>query len=382
MENNYIPYGRQLIQEDDIQSVIEVLRSPLITQGPVIEEFEEAVARKVKARYGVAVNSATSALHVACLSLGLGKGDWAWTTPITFVASANCALYTGAQVDFVDIDQSGLMSIEKLRTKLEQSKANNKLPKVLIPVHLGGTSCNMEEIHKLGIEYNFSIIEDASHAIGGEYKNDKVGSCKYSDITIFSFHPVKIITTGEGGMAITNNKLLKERMKKLRSHGITKDKKEFVNKNVEAWYYEQQLLGFNYRMTDIQAALGISQLQKLDRIIQIRTEQANYYMKNIKNTVEYNMIPQDCKCAYHLFTIKTHDRQKELFERLRSKNIGSQLHYLPIHLQPFYRKLGYMEGDYKEAEEYSKSRLSIPIFPGLTRNQQDIIISEINKVFQ
>mgnify|MGYP001342311835 CR=1 FL=1 len=327
---DYIPYGRQSISEVDIQAVVEVLRSDFLTQGPVVPSFEKAVAQKVGAQHGVAVNSATSALHVACFALGLGKGDWLWTVPNTFVASANCALYCGATVELIDIDINNYnLSIDHLKKKLAKAKKENKLPKILIAVHLAGQSCNMKEISKLSKKYNFKVIEDASHAIGGKYKNSFIGSCKYSDITIFSFHPVKIITTGEGGMALTGNKQIHKKIQMLISHGITKNKKNFKNKLEGDWYYEQIDLGFNYRMNDIQASLGISQLSRINKNIKRRHEIADIYFRELKNLPI--ILPQqdsDAYSSFHLFIIRVqiknvHLSHKQIFKSLRKKGINT-----------------------------------------------------------
>lgn len=383
MKNSFIPYSRQFISEDDITSVINVLKSEFITQGPLIEAFEKEVAKTVNSRFGVSTNSATSALHIACLALGLSKGDYLWTSPITFVASANCARYCGADVDFVDIDEStGLISIDNLKTKLEIANKKNKLPKILIPVHLTGTSCNMEEINLLSKQYGFHIIEDASHAIGGRYKNEPIGNCKYSDITIFSLHPVKIITSGEGGLATTNNSSLFTKLKDLRSHGITKDQKRFQKLSNDLWIYEQQDLGFNYRMTDISAALGLSQLKRLNCIVEERNKQHLYYKKLFFNTsINLLRLPQNVYSSFHLQVIQLKEpnikNYRKIFNSLRDMGIGVQLHYIPVHLQPYYQKLGFKEGFFPSAESYSKKSLSIPLFPGLTSEQQDFIKESI-----
>ena len=373
---SFLPYGRQTISEDDIAAVVEVLRSPYLTQGPAVPAFEQAVATKVNARYGVAANSATSALHLACLALGLGPGDRLWTSPITFVASANCGRYCGANVDFVDIDSAtGLMCIEALSGKLAQAERDGCLPKVLVPVHLCGTSCNMEAIGALAQQYGFSVLEDASHAIGGCYQAQPVGCCRYSSITVFSFHPVKIITTGEGGMAMTNDPLLARRMRELRTHGITKDLQHFELPSPGPWSYEQQDLGFNYRMSDIQAALGFNQIKKLDDVVLERNRLFKQYSKMLDSlAIDFLEIPQDVKSSMHLAVIRLKDRRREhhryVFEMLRKNNIGVQVHYTPVHLQPYYRKMGFTEGSFPESEDYSINALSIPLYPGLTDSDQ------------
>lgn len=368
----FIPYGRQTITEADINAVCQILRSPAITQGPVVPAFECSVANNVGAKYAVAVNSATSALHIACLAIGLGPGDWLWTSPTTFVASANCGLYCGASIDFVDIDLvTGLMDIDTLRKKLEIAKRNQALPKVLIPVHLTGASCDMKAIRELSHIYGFSIIEDASHAIGGKFSNQPVGKCEYSDITVFSFHPVKIITTGEGGMATTNNKYLAEKMQKLRSHGITKDQNSFQFEPAGPWAYEQQMLGFNYRMTDIQAALGLSQMARLSKIIKERNKLYLKYQELLSDLpVKLLKIPEGVFSAVHLAVIRLNDSNASthrlVFEGLRGHGIGVQLHYEPVYLQPYYQKIGFRQGYCPNSEAYSASAISLPLYPGLT----------------
>ena len=337
--NHFIPYGKQSINKGDIKSVKMAMQSNFITQGPLTREFEEKISKKVGAKYGVSFNSATSALHIACKALGLQEGDSLWTSPITFVASANCGLYCGAKVDFVDIDpNTGLISIKKLKEKLIIAKKNKSLPKIIIPVHLAGASCNMKEISKLGKIYNFKIIEDASHAIGGKYNNKYIGNCEYSSICIFSFHPVKIITTGEGGLATTNELYLSEIMKNLSSHGIVKDPSKFLNKPNGSWSYEQQTLGYNFRITEIQAALGISQLKKIDNFVKKRNNLFKRYSDLLKNEpVSMLDIPKDTYSALHL-AVRLFDTRKEsvnIFEEMRKNNIGVQLHYQPVHLQPF-----------------------------------------------
>lgn len=382
----FIPYGRQFITDDDISSVIEVLRSQFLTQGPCLPAFERAIASKVCASYAIGVNSATSALHVACLALGLGPGDYLWTSPITFVASANCARYCGANVDFVDIDPStGLMSIDELASKLKIAECNNTLPKIVIPVHLCGTSCDMSSIHSLAEHYGFSIIEDASHAIGGYYNDTPVGSCIYSSITVFSFHPVKIITTGEGGMATTNDPHLAQRMRDLRSHGITKDPDRFVSSVPTPWSYEQQDLGFNYRMTDIQAALGLNQLTRLDSIVRARKRLFDIYLQSLSSLpLQFLNIPSDVISSLHLAVIRLTDcspsHHASIFSGLRDSQIGVQLHYTPVHLQPYYRNLGFKDGDFPHSEFYAKNAISIPLYPGLTPSEQSKVISVLTSL--
>ena len=367
----FLPYGRQTISEDDIAAVVEVLRSSYLTQGPAVPAFEQAVVSRVCARHAVAANSATSALHIACLALGLGPGDRLWTTPITFVASANCGRYCGAEIDFVDIDPStGLISLDVLESKLQQADREGRLPKVLVPVHLCGTSCAMEPIAALARQYGVMVLEDASHAIGGRYQHQPVGDCRYSAITVFSFHPVKIITTAEGGLATTNDPHLAQRMADLRSHGITKDEARFEFPAPGPWNYEQQHLGFNYRMTDLQAALGLSQLQRLNSIVAERQRFLEQYRQLLAGLpLQLLEIPQDVSSSMHLAVIRladpSADHHRRVFEGLRAAGIGVQLHYAPVHLQPYYRRLGFKEGDYPEAEAYATNAISLPLYPGL-----------------
>ena len=378
-----LPYGRQTITDADIAAVVAVLRSPFLTQGPAVPAFEKAVASRVFASYGVAVNSATSALHLACLALGLRAGLRLWTSPITFVASANCGRYCGADVDFVDIEPStGLMSVPALSAKLEAAEREGTLPDVVIPVHLCGTSCDMASIFELSLRYGFSIIEDASHAIGARYQGSPIGCCTYSKITVFSFHPVKIITTGEGGLAATNDPVLAQRMTDLRSHGITKDVRRFEQPPPGPWSYEQQLLGFNYRMTDLQAALGLSQLERLDDIVLERNRQLQVYRDLLKDLPVYLLkIPAAVLSSLHLAVIRLADSRPEhhrrVFEGLRASGIGVQLHYSPVHLHPYYRQLGFSEGDFPEAEAYANNAISLPLYPGLTFCDQQRVVSTL-----
>ena len=384
----FIPYGRQTISEADIAAVVEVLRSPYLTQGPTVQLFEQAVAAKVGARYGVAVNSATSALHIACLALGLGSGDRLWTSPITFVASANCGRYCGAEVDFVDINpNTGLLSVPALEAKLERADREGTLPKVLVPVHLTGSSCDMAAIGSLAQRYGFAVLEDASHAIGGRYRGEPVGNCRYSAITVFSFHPVKIITTGEGGLATTNDPMLAKQMAELRSHGIVRDPDRFELQPAGPWVYEQQQLGFNYRMTDIQAALGLSQLQRLDEIVIERNRQVETYRELLSELpVQLLEVPDDVISSVHLVVIRlqqtTAEQHRQLFEGLRSAGIGVQLHYSPVHLQPYYRALGFVEGQFPQAESYASCAISLPLFPGLIAAEQQRVASVLAEHLQ
>lgn len=379
-----IPYGRQDISKADIQAVIDVLRSDFLTQGPAIPAFETAVATYCGAEHAIAVNSATSALHIACLALDVGQGDRVWTSPITFVASANCALYCGAEVDFVDIDpRTYNLSVERLAAKLEQAEKAGTLPKVVIPVHLCGQPCDMAGIYALGQRYGFKIIEDASHAIGGKYRSEPIGNCRYSDISVFSFHPVKIITTGEGGMALTNDRHYAERMQLLRSHGITRDEACMTHAADGPWYYQQIALGFNYRMTDLQAALGLSQMQRLDEFVAKRHALAKRYDRLLTDLAV--VIPwqhTDSYTGLHLYVIrlqlgeiaKTH---LEVFEALRAAGIGVNLHYIPVYLQPYYTSLGFKSGLCPEAERYYAEAISLPMYTGLTETQQDQVVAAL-----
>ncbi len=364
-----IPYGKQNISRDDIEAVTKVLKSDFLTQGPEVRKFEKKIATYTGSKYSVAVNSATSALHLGCLALGVGKNDEVWTVSNSFVASSNAALYCGAKIDFVDIDlETNNISILALEKKLIKAKKINKLPKVLIPVHLAGLSCDMRRIKELSNEYGFGVIEDASHCIGGSYENKKIGSCQYSDICVFSFHPVKIITTGEGGMLTTNSKPLFKKLEKLRTHGITKNKEDFVSSEVPDWYYQQHDLGFNYRMTDIQAALGSSQLKRLDSFISIRSRIANFYIENLSDAFDIIKKDNNIGSSNHLFIIKSKKRDLLRVKLLKNK-IFSTLHYFPIHLQPYYRKMGFKIGDFPNTETYGREALSIPLHPGLTDEQ-------------
>jgi UDP-4-amino-4,6-dideoxy-N-acetyl-beta-L-altrosamine transaminase len=379
----FLPYGRQTISEDDIAAVVNVLQSPFLTQGPAVPAFEKAIAEEVGVEHAVAVNSATSALHLSCLALDLGPEDRLWTSPITFVASANCGRYCGAEVDFVDIEPStGLMCVKALAAKLEIAEHEGTLPKVVIPVHLCGTSCDMASIAALAERYGFAVIEDASHAIGGSYQQKRVGSCTHSEITVFSFHPVKILTTGEGGVATTNDPRLAQRMADLRSHGITKNFNRFEKPAAGPWSYEQQDLGFNYRLTDLQAALGLSQLQRLDVVVKERNRLLQQYRKLIDHMpLKFLEIPEDVISALHLAVIRLDNccksRHRQIFEGLRVHGIGVQLHYMPVHLQPYYRRLDFKEGDYPNAEAYANDAISLPLYPGLQDADQQRVVNAL-----
>jgi UDP-4-amino-4,6-dideoxy-N-acetyl-beta-L-altrosamine transaminase len=372
-----IPYGRQDINQADIDAVVEVLRSDYLTQGPKVPAFERAVAVHCRAKHAVAVNSATSALHIACLALGVGPGDMVWTSPITFVASANCALYCGARVDFVDIDpQTYNLSVDCLKSKLEQAEKLGTLPKVVIPVHLSGQSCDMVGIHALSLQYGFKIIEDASHAIGGRYKGEPIGNCRYSDVTVFSFHPVKIITTAEGGMLVTNDLAVANKLVRLRSHGITRDSAEMTHAPDGPWYYQQLDLGYNYRMTEIQAALGLSQMLRLDEFVSKRHALALHYNELLANeAVTMPWQHPDNHSSLHLYVIrlrldKFEASRREIFERLRVNGIGVNLHYIPVYRQPFYACMGFELSNYPESERYYSEAISLPMYSELTKAQQ------------
>jgi UDP-4-amino-4,6-dideoxy-N-acetyl-beta-L-altrosamine transaminase len=384
-----IPYGKQDINQADINSIISVLKSDFLTQGKQVPLFEKTVSDYCGVEYGVAVNSATSALHIACLALGLRKGDWLWTSPNSFVASANCGLYCGAKVDFVDIDTKTYnLSVEELEIKLIQAEQDGKLPKIVIPVHFAGQSCDMKGIYSLSQKYGFKIIEDASHAIGGRYLDRLIGGCQYSDITVFSFHPVKIITTAEGGLATTNDKELAERMQLFRSHGVTRDSKFMTKESEGGWYYQQVGLGFNYRMTELQAALGISQMQRLDYFVTKRHILQERYDSLLNN---FPIIkPYQDKYSYsalHLYPIKidieknTKDR-KQIFNELRSECIGVNVHYIPIHTQPYYRKFGFKSGDLPISEEYYSRVISLPLHHRMKFSEQDYVASKLENILK
>jgi len=379
-----IPYGRQEINQLDIDAVLEVLQSDFLTQGPMVPRFESAVASYCGAEYAVAVNSATSALHIACLALELGRGDWLWTSPISFVASANCGLYCGANIDFVDIDsQTYNLCPKALAQKLELAELKGCLPKVLVVVHLCGQPCDMRPIHELSKHYKFKIIEDASHAIGGKYLGSPIGGCQFSDVTIFSFHPVKIITTAEGGMALTNSAELAGKMDLLRSHGITRDPKKMTHVFDGPWYYQQINLGFNYRMTELQAALGVSQLGRLDEYVARRHALAKRYDELLNHLpVTTPMKSPDGHSSFHLYVIRLHldkiNRSRlEVFEYLRNAEVGVNVHYIPIHTQPVYQKMGFKLGDYPVAELYYSEAISLPLFPSLSNGQQDDVVRHL-----
>lgn len=384
-----IPYGHQDITQDDIDAVVKVLCSDFLTQGPIVPRFEQTVAGHVGTKHAIAVNSATSALHIACLALGLGPGDWLWTTPITFVASANCGLYCGAQVDFVDIDpRTYNLCPQALKRKLEQAERAGRLPKVLVAVHLCGQPCDMAAIHALSQRYGFKVIEDASHAIGGKYRGEFIGNGRYSDITVFSFHPVKIITTAEGGMALSNDAELADRMALLRSHGITRDQAQMTHEADGPWYYQQIDLGFNYRMTELQAALGVSQMQRLDQYVARRHQLAQRYdelLRELPVTTPWQH--PDSYSGLHLYVIrlqldKIARTHRQVFEALRGRGIGVNLHYIPVHTQPYYQRMGFKASDFPEAQRYYTEAISLPMFQTMTEAEQDEVVAAVHKALQ
>ncbi|AKJ26827.1 UDP-4-amino-4,6-dideoxy-N-acetyl-beta-L-altrosamine transaminase [Caldimonas brevitalea] len=384
-----IPYGRQDIRQEDIDAVVEVLQSDFLTQGPAVPRFEQTVADYCGVAHALAVNSATSALHIACLALDLREGDWLWTSPITFVASANCALYCGANVDFVDIDpRTYNMCPVALARKLEQAERVGRLPKIVVPVHLCGQPCDMAAIHDLSRRFGFRIIEDASHAIGGRYKGEPVGNCAYSDITVLSFHPVKIITTAEGGMVLTNNGALADKMALLRSHGITRDAARMTHEPDGPWYYQQIELGFNYRLTDLQAALGVSQMTRLDRYVHRRHELAHRYdglLSGLPVRLPWSF--PDAYSGLHLYVVRLEldsikTSHAQVFGFLRERGIGVNLHYIPVHLQPYYQRLGFHPGQFPESERYYAEAISLPMYPTLTEAQQDQVVGALHGALQ
>ncbi|PZU94872.1 MAG: UDP-4-amino-4,6-dideoxy-N-acetyl-beta-L-altrosamine transaminase [Pseudanabaena sp.] len=384
---SYIPYGRQDINQQDIDAVVEVLHSEWLTQGRAIDLFEQAVADYCGVKYAIAVSSATAALHIACLSIGLGRQDYLWTSPNTFVASANCGLYCGAKIDFVDIDPDTYnLSIDELTHKLHRADQQGCLPKVLVPVQFAGQSCEMDKIAALSQKYGFQVIEDASHAIGGRYQGKAIGCCEFSDLAVFSFHPVKIITTGEGGMVLTNRQDLYEKLIRLRSHGITRNSDLMQGESHGAWYYQQLELGFNYRMTDIQAALGISQMNRLDEFIakrQFLAQRYNHLLKDFPITLPYQH--PDTESSWHLYVICLHldkisKSHRQVFEGLRQVGIGVNLHYIPVHTQPYYQNIGFKWGDFPKSETYYDSAISIPLYYGLSKENQNRVVDNLRKI--
>ncbi|QXC52252.1 UDP-4-amino-4,6-dideoxy-N-acetyl-beta-L-altrosamine transaminase (plasmid) [Agrobacterium salinitolerans] len=385
----FIPYGRQDIQESDIDAVVEVLKSDFLTQGPTVPSFEGKIAQYCDVSHAIAVNSATSALHIACLALGLGPGDTLWTTPITFVASANCALYCGAKVDFVDIDNDSYnLSPEALEMKLISAAEKGCLPKIVVAVHLTGHPCDLKAIHRLSQKYGFSVIEDASHAIGARYEGEPIGSCRYSDIAVFSFHPVKIITSAEGGMAVTNNSELATKMRLLRSHGITREPNLMTHEPEGPWYYQQIELGFNYRMTDVQAALGLSQMTRLDTYVETRQQLAARYDTKLKDLPLVLPIQrQNVISALHLYVIRLKIEEIEVsqqvvFKRMLDSGVGVNLHYIPVHLQPYYKRMGFRKGDFPASESYYAEAMSIPIYPTMSMDEQDGVIGALTEAIR
>ena len=384
-----IPYGRQDVTQADIDAVVAVLRSDFLTQGPVVPRFEQRVAAAARVKHAIAMNSATSALHVACMALGVGPGDLVWTVPNTFVASANCARYCGADVDFVDIDRgSWNVSVDALREKLTEARRESRLPKVVIPVHFSGQPTPQEEIWALAKEYGFRVIEDASHSVGGSRNGEPVGSCRWSDITIFSFHPVKIITSGEGGMALTNDDALAQALTMNRSHGITRKSELFVQAPLDAaghapaWYYEQQSLGYNYRLTDIHAALGLSQLDRLEANVQRRNAIASRYDRALAGLpLQVPRIEPGNRSAFHLYVVRVDaTRHRATFDALRERGVGVNLHYMPVHLQPYYRALGFRPGQFPEAEAFGATAITLPLYATLSDADQDLVIAALREV--
>jgi UDP-4-amino-4,6-dideoxy-N-acetyl-beta-L-altrosamine transaminase len=381
-EYPYIPYGKQDISREDVDAIIEQLQSIWITQGPKIQEFENGVSSYVGGKYGVAVSSCTGALHLACIALGLESGDRLWTVPNTFVASSNCALYCGAEVDFVDIDPiSYCMDVDALAEKLERAKRSNTLPKIVVPVHFAGQSCDMKRIHELGQQYGFKIIEDAAHAIGGTYDGNPVGSCRYSDITVFSFHPVKILTTGEGGMLVTQSDVIAERLMHLRTHGIVRDDACLEQ---GAWYYEMRELGYHYRITDIQAALGVSQLARVDSFLEKRRELVATYNEKLEQLpLILPTVKSGVESAWHLYVIQNQSdkiTRRELFDAMRARGIIVNVHYIPVYWQPVYQKLGFQKGYCPVAEEYYANAMSIPLFYGLLEEEQERVVQSLHEL--
>ncbi|MAH02908.1 MAG: UDP-4-amino-4,6-dideoxy-N-acetyl-beta-L-altrosamine transaminase [Candidatus Pelagibacter sp.] len=380
-----IPYARQHISNQDINFVKKILKSEYLTSGPTVIKFEKKVAEYCNAKFAVATNSATSALHIACLCLGLKKDDYVWTSPVSFVASSNCVLYCGAKIDFIDIDPSTFnICIQALKKKLIIAKKKNKLPKILIPVHLGGLSCDMLEIRNLAKKFKFKIIEDASHAIGGRYRDKPIGSCKYSDITVFSFHPVKIITSAEGGMALTNYKKLTNKMKILRNSGITRDKKIMKNYNNNPWYYEQHKLGYNYRLSDVHSALGLSQLSKIDIFTKRRNYLSNIYDKELKKlNIKFQKNLNNSYSSRHLYICRVPEsKRKKIISYLLKKKIMTNLHYIPIYKHPFYRYLGFKNYKLKNTEKYYKEALTLPLYYSLSIKEQKRVIKTLREALK
>jgi UDP-4-amino-4,6-dideoxy-N-acetyl-beta-L-altrosamine transaminase len=381
-----IPYGRQNVTQADIDAVVAVLRSDFLTQGPAVPRFEQAIASSVGVRHAVAVNSATSALHIACAALGLGPGDRLWTVPNTFVASANCGRYCGAEIDFVDIDPvTWNMSVAALREKLDRARRAGLLPQVVVPVHFSGQPTEQEEIWQLAQTYGFKVLEDASHAIGASRNGEPVGSCRWSHITVFSFHPVKIVTSGEGGMALTNDDELAQCMSALRSHGIVRDSARLERQDPPPWHYEQQMLGFNYRMTDIHGALGVSQLRRLEENVSRRNALARRYDTALQGLpLQLPTVRAENRSAFHLYVVRLMSdtgakTQRQVMSELRERGVGVNLHYPPVHLQPYYRELGFIAGQFPQAEAYATSAVTLPLYAELTAQMQDQVVDAIRQ---
>ncbi|MFT6778638.1 MAG: UDP-4-amino-4,6-dideoxy-N-acetyl-beta-L-altrosamine transaminase [Paraglaciecola sp.] len=380
-----LPYGKHLVDEQDIDAVVDVLRNQFLTQGAIVPQFEQALCDYTGCQFATAVNSATSGLHVACLAAGVGQDDVVWTVPNSFVASANCALYCGANIDFVDIDVVTLnIDIDALTNKISQAAQSNSLPKALIVVHFSGLSCDMQVIHALTQKYAIVLIEDAAHALGGSYQQQKVGSCQYSDMSVLSFHPVKSITSAEGGAVLTNNKIYDDKITLFAKHGVTRDVEQMVTESHGPWYYQQVALGYNYRMSDLHAALGLSQLSKLDSFIFRRTELALKYQKKLINLpLKLPAFSDSSNSAWHLYMVELiqHDR-KSVYEQLHAKGVGVNVHYIPIHLHPYYQQLGFKKGDFPIAENFYNNALTLPLFPSLSDEQQNIVIDVLHKILQ
>ena len=378
-----IPYGKHLVDEDDVDAVVDVLRNQFLTQGKVVPQFEQALCDYTGAKYCVAVNSATSGLHVACLAAGVGTGDIVWTVPNSFVASANCALYCGASIDFVDIDPTTRnIDVAALATKLQQAANQNRLPKVLIVVHFSGLSCDMQSIRSLTQKYSIVLIEDAAHGLGGSYQHSKIGSCVYSDMAVLSFHPVKSITSAEGGAVLTNQNQFHEKLKLFAKHGVTKDSEQYQGESHGPWYYQQLELGYNYRLSDMQAALGLSQLKKLDSFMQRRAEIAKIYDEALVNLpLKLPVVDSQSQSAWHLYMVELtlHDRQ-DIYQQLHAKGVGVNVHYIPIHLQPYYQQLGFKQGDFPVSEHFYQHALTLPLFPSLTDVEQTKVIETLREV--
>lgn len=380
-----IPYGKHLVDEDDIDAVVEVLRNQFLTQGQVVPQFEKALCDYTGAKHCVAVNSATSGLHVACLAAGVGQGDLVWTVPNSFVASANCALYCGAQVDFVDINPSTRnIDLDALDNKLQAAAEQNRLPKVLIVVHFSGLSCDMQRIQALTQAYSVILIEDAAHGLGGSHRGAKIGSCVHSDMAVLSFHPVKSITSAEGGAVLTNQSQLLQKMQLFAKHGVTKDAALYLGESHGPWYYQQLELGYNYRLSDMQAALGLSQLTKLDSFIQRRAEIAKVYDQALAHLpLKLPLVEPESQSAWHLYMVElTQHNRQSIYQQLHAKGVAVNVHYIPIHLQPYYQRLGFKEGDFPQSEHFYQNALTLPLFPSLSEKEQATVIQALEEVLQ